>query len=77
MNLENQFLEIKSLIFQARNKAYQAVNKESILLNWSVGEYVSAKLKSSSWGDGVVAKLADFLIIQEPTLKGFTKKIAI
>jgi len=74
MSIENQFLEIKSLIFQARNKAYQAVNKESILLNWSVGEYVSAKLKSSSWGDGVVAQLADFLIIQEPTLKGFTKR---
>ena len=55
MSIENQFSEIKSLIVQARNKAYQAVNKESILLNWSVGEYVSAKLKSSSWGDGVVA----------------------
>ena len=74
MNLENQFLEIKSLIVQARNKAYQAVNKESILLNWSVGEYVSAKLMSSSWGDGVVAQLAEYLKIQEPNLKGFDKR---
>ena len=74
MNLENQFLEIKSLIFHARNKAYQAVNKESILLNWSVGEYVSAKLMSSSWGDGVVAQLAEYLKIQEPNLKGFDKR---
>lgn len=74
MSLEVQFSEIKNLITQARNRAYQAVNNESILLNWSVGEYVSTKLKSASWGDGVVAQLADFLKIQEPSLKGFNKR---
>lgn len=74
MSLEVQFSEIKNLITQARNRAYQAVNNESILLNWSIGEYVSAKLKSASWGDGIVAQLADFLKIQEPSIKGFNKR---
>jgi hypothetical protein len=74
MSLEVQFSEIKNLITQARNRAYQAVNNESILLNWSVGEYVSAKLKSASWGDGIVAQLADFLKINDPNLKGFDKR---
>ncbi len=74
MSLEVQFSEIKNLITQARNRAYQAVNSEAILLNWRVGEYVSDKLKSASWGDGVVAQLSDFLKLQEPSLKGFTKR---
>lgn len=74
MSLEVQFSEIKNLITQARNRAYQAVNNEAILLNWRVGEYVSDKLKSASWGDGVVAQLSDFLKLHEPSLKGFTKR---
>ena len=74
MSLELQFSEIKNLITQARNRAYQAVNNEAILLNWRVGEYVSDKLKSASWGDGVVAQLSDFLKLHEPSLKGFTKR---
>jgi len=45
MSLEIQFSEIKNLIVQARKKALQVVNKESILLNWRVGEYVSSIVK--------------------------------
>lgn len=74
MNLDLQFSEIKNLITQARNKSYQAVNKESILLYWNVGEYVSNKLKSASWGDGVVIQLANFLKTTDPSLKGFDSR---
>ena len=74
MSLEIQFSEIKNLIVQARNNAFQAVNKEAVLLNWRVGEYVNAKLKTSSWGDGVVEQLANYLKTQDPTLKGFNKR---
>ena len=64
----------QNLIVQVRNNAFQAVNKETVLLNWRVGEYVNAKLKTSSWGDGVVEQLANYLKTQDPTLKGFNKR---
>lgn len=74
MSLALQFSEVKSLISEARNKALQAVNEEAVLLNWRVGAYVSTKLKSASWGDGIVQQLAEYLKSQEPTLKGFDKR---
>jgi hypothetical protein len=48
------FSEILHLIQSARQRAYQAVNTELVTLYWQVGEYISRKLASSEWGDGVV-----------------------
>ena len=38
-----------------------------------MGEYISGKLKSAAWGDGVVAELARFLARTQPSLRGFTR----
>lgn len=72
--LTNQFLEIESLINQAKNAALKAVNHQLIHLYWNVGKYVSDKLKSAEWGDKVVVQLADFLKKNQPDLKGFEKR---
>jgi len=50
------------------------VNKTLIDLYWNIGQYLSAKIASSEWGDGVVAELALFIQQHEPDIKGFSDK---
>lgn len=74
MKLAQQFAEINNLIAEAKGKAFSAVNKELVQLYWTVGKYVSNKLKSATWGDAVVTQLANYLKEQDPSLKGFDKR---
>ncbi len=53
--------------------AFATVNKALIDLYWQVGEYISRKLESSAWGEGVVQQLADYIARRHPDLKGFTR----
>jgi predicted nuclease of restriction endonuclease-like (RecB) superfamily len=61
------------LIQQSRQRAYQAVNAELIDLYWRVGEYISRKIESAEWGDGVVAELARYIQLHQPNARGFTR----
>jgi len=69
---DTAFAEVVSLIEQARQRAYQAVNTELVSLYWQVGGYISAKLASAEWGDGVVVSLAQHLARHMPGLRGFS-----
>ena len=71
---ESSFREVVSLIERARQRAFQAVNTELIDLYWRVGEFISRKLETAEWGDGVVDELARYLARQHPDLKGFTRR---
>ena len=66
------FAEVVGLIEEARRRAYQAVNAELVGLYWQVGEYISGKLASAEWGEGVVERLAQHLARQMPGLRGFS-----
>ena len=46
------------------------MNNESMAMVWKVGGYVSNKLKSSAWGDGVVRQLAEYIHTQDPAVRG-------
>ena len=72
--LTTSFEEIVSLIQQARQRAFQAVNTELIELYWCVGAYISHPLASAAWGEGVVEQLARYLAQQHPELKGFNRR---
>ncbi|MBL8207520.1 MAG: DUF1016 family protein [Blastocatellia bacterium] len=72
-NVEDSFLEVVELIQQARQKAFQAVNTALIDLYWRVGEYISRKLATAAWGEGVVKQLAAYIAQHHPDLKGFTR----
>lgn len=67
------FAEIVQLIEATRKQAYQAVNTALIELYWRVGAYISHKLQTAEWGDGVVKQLADHLAVMQPNLRGFTR----
>lgn len=67
------FSEVVSLIQKARERAVQTVNTTLIDLYWQVGEYISNKLETTTWGEGIVTQLAEYLKNNHPELKGFTR----
>ena len=73
-SLETSFAEVVALIQQARQRAFHAVNTELIDLYWQVGEYLSRKLETAAWGEGVVDQLARYIARQQPNIKGFTRR---
>lgn len=68
-----EFDEILHLIEAARGRAVAAVNHELVGLYWNIGEYISRKLESATWGEGVVQQLANHIASKYPDLKGFTR----
>jgi predicted nuclease of restriction endonuclease-like (RecB) superfamily len=67
------FDEVVRLIDEARRRAFAAVNHELVNLYWQIGEYISRKLESAAWGEGVVEQLADHISKTHPDLRGFTR----
>ncbi len=72
--LHNEFEPIIELIRNARHKVYYRINTELVTLYWNIGKYVSEKVNTGNWGDGVVKQLAGYIRRQYPNLKGFTKR---
>lgn len=68
-----QFVEVVEMIASARQRAFQAVNSTLIELYWQVGAYISRKMETAEWGDGVVTQLAAHLAQTQPGLRGFTR----
>jgi predicted nuclease of restriction endonuclease-like (RecB) superfamily len=69
-----KFDEVLELIETARRRAYQSVNAELVSLYWQVGEYISKKIESAEWGDGVVDALAATIARQYPGMRGYTRR---
>jgi hypothetical protein len=74
MDLEPHFIEVVQLIQQARSNAYKAVNVELVNLYWQVGEYISKRVATASWGDKTVDQLAEYLQKHYPDLKGYNRR---
>lgn len=72
MDLQTQFSQVTTLIQQARQRAFQAVNSELVTLYWAIGEYVHQQVASKAWGKAVVTQLAGFIRQSEPNVKGFS-----
>ena len=70
---EASFAEVVDLIEQAKRNTFQAVNTELISLYWNVGQYISRKLETAEWGEGVVNRLAEYIQRRNPNLRGFTR----
>ena len=62
------------LIEEARNRAFQKVNEELVLLYFKVGNIVSAKVSEGVWGDNTVAELANYLQKNNSGFNGFTRR---
>jgi len=64
---------VLALIEAARGRAYQAVNTELVDLYWQLGAYLSQKIESAEWGDGVVDELATTIARRYPGIRGYTR----
>ena len=72
--IQQEFAIVDSIITAHTNAAIAKVNAESLQTRWEVGAYVSARLKSSAWGDHVVSELADYLVRVNPKRRGYGKR---
>ena len=73
-SVEHQFAEVVNMIRAARYAAIKSVNTELVKLYWSVGKYISHKIESAEWGEGVVDCLADHIQSSRSDFKGFTRR---
>lgn len=71
---QTDFDEVLRLIDAARVRAVAAVNTTLIELYWNIGEFVSRKIESAAWGEGVVDQLAAHITQKHPGLRGFTRR---
>ena len=71
---EVSFAEVAALIEGARARSYHAVNTELIDLYWHIGEYISRKIATAEWGEGIVADLAHYLAQTLPGIRGFSRQ---
>ena len=65
-------MAVCGIISTHRKRVLSTVNNESMAMVWEVGGYVSHKLKSSSWGEGVVRQLSDYIRTKDPTARGWS-----
>jgi DUF1016 N-terminal domain len=72
--LQPQFTEILDLIRTAQDYVIATSNQELIKLYWSIGKYISERLKTTEWGQKAIEQLAAFIQTQEPGIKGFERR---
>jgi len=69
---KSAFDEVVSIIENARENAYRAVNRELINMYWKIGEYVSRSVSEGHWGKSVVKEFSDFIQMRYVGIKGFS-----
>ncbi len=72
LEYRRDFDEVYRIITAHRKRVVRAVNNESMSMVWEVGGYVSNKLKTSIWGDGVVRQLSEFIRTKDPKARGWS-----
>lgn len=72
MKYKEEFETVCSIIATHRKRVIRVVNNESMSMLWEVGGYVSHKLKTSVWGDGVVRQLSDYIRTKYPAVRGWS-----
>ena len=72
LQYKKEFDTVYGIIATHRKRVVRVVNNESMSMVWEVGGYVSHKLNTSAWGDGVVRQLSDYIRTKEPTARGWS-----
>ena len=71
--LAHDFAAVLGMIQAAREQTFAAVNAGLVDLYWRLGAYISQKLESAAWGEGVVEALARHIARSYPGVRGFTR----
>lgn len=67
-----EFEQVYELIMVHKKRAMTTLHNESMLMVWQVGGYVSNRLKTAAWGDGVVRMLSEYIRTRSPKAKGWS-----
>lgn len=66
--------ELKARIRSAQVKAAVSVNRELVLLYWTIGRQILSAQETQGWGAKVIERLADDLRSAFPDMKGFSPR---
>ena len=69
-----QFQDVLQLITEPKEKVWKQANKVLIGLYWDIGRYVSQKTITNGWGQKTVQEMAEFILAQDPSIKGFSPR---
>jgi hypothetical protein len=72
LKYREDFETVYGIIATHRKRVVRAVNNESMSMVWEVGGYVSNRLKTSEWGDGVVRQLSEYIHTKDHTARGWS-----
>src|SRR5580700_3163681 len=67
--------DIKERVRTAQVRAALAVNRELILLYWSIGRDILERQKVEGWGTKVIERLAKDLVTEFPGIEGFSPSL--
>jgi predicted nuclease of restriction endonuclease-like (RecB) superfamily len=73
-NYEGFLKDLKERIRSAQLRAALAVNRELVLLYWSIGRDIVERQKREGWGTKVIDRLAEDLSRAFPEIKGFSAR---
>ena len=71
---EKEFALIDAFITESQNSAIGYLNYAAISMYWTLGAYISARLKSAAWGSKTVVALEDYLKTRHPRTRGFGRR---
>jgi predicted nuclease of restriction endonuclease-like (RecB) superfamily len=69
---EQSFVDICTLIVDAKKRIYTKANSELIDLYWNIGKYIQEKILIACWGKGIVKNLSDYILEKIPDSSGFS-----
>ena len=72
--IEKEFEQVNAFVNRRWEQTVGFVNCQMLLTGWTVGAFVSARLKSSAWGSGTVDALVDYLKTRNPKLRGYGRR---
>ena len=72
--IEKEFEQVNAFVNRRWEQTVGFVNCQMLLTGWTVGAFVSARLKSSVWGSKTVDALVDYLKTRNPKLRGYGRR---
>lgn len=69
-----EFAEVTKIIRDTQQQVFRLANTALIDLYWNIGAYLTSKIESAKWGDGVVSQLANYIARELPGQRGFSNK---
>ena len=73
-NISQAVQTIKTAILLSQKRTTQNVNSDLLVLNFSIGGFISENTRKQSWGNNAIKQISDQLKKELPGLKGFSER---